>query len=66
MMSQAKALSIMRKALAETNTFGIGESRSAVGASRGNWSAIGFYTEGTHALLLRYEDELRDPNPRCP
>ena len=59
---QAKALSIMRKALAETNTFGIGEIAFS---GREHLVAIGAPSDsgqqGLMLYLLRYEDELRDP-----
>jgi DNA end-binding protein Ku len=59
---QAKALSIMRKALAETNTLGIGEIAFS---GREHLVAIGAPLEpkqkGLMLYLLRYEDELRDP-----
>ena len=59
---QAKALSIMRKALAETNTFGIGEIAFS---GREHLVAIGappdFRQKGLMLYLLPYEDELRDP-----
>jgi DNA end-binding protein Ku len=59
---QAKALSIMRKALAETNTFGVGEIAFS---GREHLVAIGAPPDskqkGLMLYLLRYEDELRDP-----
>jgi DNA end-binding protein Ku len=59
---QAKALSIMRKALAETNTLGIGEIAFS---GREHLVAIGAPLDskqkGLMLYLLRYEDELRDP-----
>jgi DNA end-binding protein Ku len=59
---QAKALSIMRKALAETNTLGIGEIAFS---GREHLVAIGAPSDskqkGLMLYLLRYEDELRDP-----
>ena len=59
---QAKALSIMRKALAETNTFGIGEIAFS---GREHLVAIGAPSDsgqkGLMLYLLRYEDELREP-----
>src|SRR5580704_10108622 len=58
---QAKALSIMRKALAQTNTFGIGEIAFS---GREHLVAIGAPLDpkqkGLMLYLLRYEDELRD------
>jgi DNA end-binding protein Ku len=58
---QAKALSIMRKALAETNTLGIGEIAFS---GREHLVAIGAPLDskqkGLMLYLLRYEDELRD------
>jgi DNA end-binding protein Ku len=60
--TQAKALSIMRKALAETNTLGIGEIAFS---GREHLVAIGAPMDsgqkGLMLYLLRYEDELRDP-----
>jgi DNA end-binding protein Ku len=57
----AKALSIMRKALAETNTFGIGEIAFS---GREHLVAIGAPLDpkqkGLMLYLLRYQDELRD------
>jgi DNA end-binding protein Ku len=59
---QAKALSIMRKALAQTNTLGIGEIAFS---GREHLVAIGAPLEpkqkGLMLYMLRYEDELRDP-----
>jgi DNA end-binding protein Ku len=59
---QAKALSIMRKALAQTNTFGIGEIAFS---GREHLVAIGAPLDpkqkGLMLYLLRYEDELRNP-----
>ena len=59
---QAKALSIMRRALAETNTFGIGEIAFS---GREHLVAVGAPSDprqkGLMLYLLRYEDELRDP-----
>ena len=59
---QAKALSIMRKALAQTNTWGIGEIAFS---GREHLVAIGApqnpKQKGLMLYLLRYEDELRDP-----
>jgi DNA end-binding protein Ku len=59
---QAKALSIMRKALAQTNTFGIGEIAFS---GREHLVAIGapldLKQKGLMLYMLRYEDELRDP-----
>jgi len=58
---QAKALSIMRRALSETNTFGIGEIAFS---GREHLTAIGAPSDPKHKGLmlytLRYEDELRD------
>ncbi|WP_158792158.1 Ku protein [Granulicella sp. L60] len=58
---QAKALSIMRKALADTNTLGIGEIAFS---GREHLVAIGAPLDpkqnGLMLYLLRYEDELRD------
>jgi DNA end-binding protein Ku len=58
---QAKALSIMRKALAQTNSFGIGEIAFS---GREHLVAIGAPLDpkqrGLMLYLLRYEDELRD------
>ena len=57
---QAKALSIMRKALAETNTFGIGEIAFS---GREHLVALGAPLDpkqkGLMLYILRYEDELR-------
>jgi DNA end-binding protein Ku len=59
---QAKALSIMRKALAQTNTLGIGEIAFS---GREHLVAIGAPLDpkqkGLMLYLLRYEDELRSP-----
>jgi DNA end-binding protein Ku len=59
---QAKALSIMRKALAQTSTLGIGEIAFS---GREHLVAIGspldLKQKGLMLYLLRYEDELRDP-----
>ncbi|MDW5266829.1 MULTISPECIES: Ku protein [Acidobacteriaceae] len=59
---QAKALSIMRKALAQTNTLGIGEIAFS---GRQHLVAIGAplnpKQKGLMLYMLRYEDELRDP-----
>src|ERR1700678_226217 len=59
---QAKALSIMRKALAQTDTLGIGEIAFS---GREHLVAIGAPLDpkqkGLMLYLLRYEDELRDP-----
>jgi DNA end-binding protein Ku len=59
---QAKALSIMCKALAQTNTLGIGEIAFS---GREHLVAIGAplnpKQKGLMLYLLRYEDELRDP-----
>lgn len=59
---QAKALSIMRKALMQTNTFGIGEIAFS---GREHLVAIGAPLDpkqkGLMLYLLRYEDELRSP-----
>jgi DNA end-binding protein Ku len=59
---QAKALSIMRKALAQTNTLGIGEIAFS---GREHLVAIGAplnpKQKGLMLYMLRYEDELRDP-----
>jgi DNA end-binding protein Ku len=59
---QAKALSIMRKALAQTNTLGIGEIAFS---GREHLVAIGAPLDpkqkGLMLYMLRYEDELRDP-----
>jgi DNA end-binding protein Ku len=58
---QAKALSIMRKALAQTNTLGIGEIAFS---GREHLVAIGAPLDpkqkGLMLYVLRYEDELRD------
>jgi DNA end-binding protein Ku len=60
--THAKALSIMRKALAQTNTMGIGEIAFS---GREHLGAIGAPLDpkqkGLMLYLLRYEDELRDP-----
>lgn len=59
---QAKALSIMRKALAQTETLGIGEIAFS---GREHLVAIGAplnpKQKGLMLYLLHYEDELRDP-----
>jgi DNA end-binding protein Ku len=59
---QAKALSIMRKALAQTDTFGVGEIAFS---GREHLVAIGAPIDpkqkGLMLYMLRYEDELRDP-----
>jgi DNA end-binding protein Ku len=59
---QAKALSVMRKALSQTNTLGIGEIAFS---GREHLVAIGAplnpKQKGLMLYLLRYEDELRDP-----
>jgi DNA end-binding protein Ku len=59
---QAKALSIMRKALAQTNRLGIGEIAFS---GREHLVAIGAPSDpkqkGLMLYTLRYEDELRDP-----
>jgi DNA end-binding protein Ku len=59
---QAKALSIMRKALAQTNTLGIGEIAFS---GREHLVAIGAPLDpkqkGLMLYVLRYEDELRSP-----
>jgi DNA end-binding protein Ku len=59
---QAKALSIMRKALAQTNRLGIGEIAFS---GREHLVAIGAPLDpkqkGLMLYTLRYEDELRDP-----
>jgi DNA end-binding protein Ku len=59
---QAKALSIMRKALAQTDTLGIGEIAFS---GREHLVAIGapldLKQKGLILYLLRYKDELRDP-----
>ena len=59
---QAKALSIMRKALAQTDTLGIGEIAFS---AREHLVAIGAPLDpkqkGLMLYMLRYEDELRDP-----
>jgi DNA end-binding protein Ku len=59
---QAKALSIMRKALAQTDTLGIGEIAFS---GREHLVAIGAPLDskqkGLMLYMLRYEDELRDP-----
>ena len=60
---QAKALSILRKGLAETNTLGIGEIAFS---GREHLVAIAAPHEprqkGLMLYLLRYEDELREPS----
>jgi DNA end-binding protein Ku len=60
---QAKALGIMRKALAQTNTFGIGEIAFS---GREHLVAIGAPTDakqkGLMLYTIRYENELRDAN----
>ena len=59
---QAKALSIMRKAMAQTETLGIGEIAFS---GREHLVAIGAplnpKQKGLMLYLLHYEDELRDP-----
>jgi DNA end-binding protein Ku len=59
---KGKALSIMRKALAQTNTLGIGEIAFS---GREHLVAIGAplnqKQKGLMLYMLRYEDELRDP-----
>jgi DNA end-binding protein Ku len=59
---QAKTLSIMRKALAQTDTLGIGEIAFS---GREHLVAIGAPLDpkqkGLMLYMLRYEDELRDP-----
>jgi DNA end-binding protein Ku len=59
---QAKAFNIMRKALAQTNTLGIGEIAFS---GREHLVAIGAPLEpkqkGLMLYVLRYENELRDP-----
>jgi DNA end-binding protein Ku len=59
---QAKSLSIMRKALAQTNTLGLGEIAFS---GREHLVAIGAPLDpkqnGLMLYMLRYEDELRDP-----
>jgi DNA end-binding protein Ku len=59
---QAKVLSIMRKALAQTNTLGIGEIAFS---GREHLVAIGAPLDqkqkGLMRYMLRYEDEMRDP-----
>src|SRR5580704_414630 len=59
---QGKALSIMRKALAQTNTLGIGEIAFN---GREHLVAIGAplnpKQNGLMLYMLHYEDELRDP-----
>jgi DNA end-binding protein Ku len=59
---QAKALSIMRKALVQTNTLGIGEIAFS---GREHLVALGAPLDpkqkGLMLYMLRYEDELRDP-----
>lgn len=61
---QAKALSIMREALAETGTLGIGE---VAFSGREHLAAIGAPADpkqkGLMLYLLRYAEELRDPKP---
>src|SRR6202034_4825013 len=58
---QAKALSVMRKALAQTNRLGIGEIAFS---GREHLVAIGAPLDpkqrGLMLYTLRYEDELRD------
>jgi DNA end-binding protein Ku len=60
--AQAKALSIMRQALAQTNTFGIGEIAFS---GREHLVAIGTPADpkqkGLMLYLLRYEEEMREP-----
>lgn len=60
--AQAKALSIMRKALAQENSLGIGEIAFS---GREHLVAIGAplnqKQKGLMLYVLRYEDELRDP-----
>jgi DNA end-binding protein Ku len=60
---QAKALSIMRKALAQTNTLGIGEIAFS---GREHLVAIGAPVnpkqKGLMLYLLHYEEELREPS----
>src|SRR5258708_1463892 len=57
---QAKALSIMRKGLAQTNTFGVGEIAFS---GREHLVAIGAPLDpkqkGLMLYVLRYQDELR-------
>jgi DNA end-binding protein Ku len=59
---QAKTLSIIRKALAQTNTLGIGEIAFS---GREHLVAVGAplvsKQKGLMLYVLRYEDELRDP-----
>jgi len=59
---QAKALSIMRKALAQTNRLGVGEIAFS---GREHLVAIGAPLDpkqkGLVLYMLRYQDELRDP-----
>jgi DNA end-binding protein Ku len=59
---QTKALNIMRKALEQTDTFGVGEIAFA---GREHLVAIGAPTDpkqkGLMLYTLRYADELRDP-----
>jgi DNA end-binding protein Ku len=59
---QAKTLSVIRKALAETSTLGIGEIAFS---GREHLVAVGAPLDskqkGLMLYLLRYEDELRDP-----
>ena len=59
---QAKALSIMRKALAQTNTLGIGEIAFS---GREHLVALGAPTDpkqkGLMLYLLHYEEEMRSP-----
>jgi DNA end-binding protein Ku len=59
---QAKTLSIIRKALAQTNTLGIGEIAFS---GREHLVAVGAPLDskqkGLMLYVLRYEDELRDP-----
>jgi DNA end-binding protein Ku len=61
---QAKALSIMRKALVQTDTLGVGEIAFS---GREHLVAIGAPIDpkqkGLMLYLLRYDDELRDPKP---
>src|SRR3984885_13581129 len=64
---QAKALSIMRKALAQTTTFGIGEIAFS---GREHLVAIGAPLDskqkGLMLYTLRYEEEFRDPKSSFP
>jgi DNA end-binding protein Ku len=59
---QAKTLSVIRKALAQTNTLGIGEIAFS---GREHLVAVGAPLDskqkGLMLYVLRYEDELRDP-----